>query len=112
MIKQIHGLKPLVAALHRVQRQLPAWEIAKRLRLGKAVVGQAVCQACFGLVPFPCHLLLATLEKMLMAQLSLPSNKANSLMFTVLNPNAHQIYIAAEYGTAVDRVGDFLAFTL
>lgn len=49
---------------------------------------------------------------MLMAQLSLPSNKANSLMFGVLNPNAYHIYIAAEYVTTVDRVGWGVRFPL
>lgn len=33
-------------------------------------------------------------------------------MFGVLNPNAHHIYIAAEYVTTVDRVRGFLAFPL
>lgn len=105
MIEQIRGLNPSVDALRRVRKQLPAREIAECLRPGKAVVGQAVCQACLRLVPLPCHLLVATLEKMLMARLSLPSNKANSLMFAVLNPKAHHVYVAAEYGTTVDRVG-------
>lgn len=110
MTKNICGLKPLVADLHQVQRQLPAQAITKHSWLGKAVVGQAVCQACLSLVPFPCHLLLA-IKKMLMAQLSLPGNRVSSLMFAVCHPNARHIYIAAEYGTTVDRVG-FLAFPL
>ena len=101
-----------MAALPQVERQLPAWEITLHLRLGKAVVGHAVCQACLSLVPFPCHLLLATVEKVRMAQLSLSSNKANSLLFAVLNPNAHHICIAAEHVTAVSGVGFFFFFSL
>lgn len=100
---QTCGLKALVAALQWVQRHFQlgkppstfGWD---RLRWDRL--------ACLPLVPFSCHPLLATLGKMPMARLSLPRSRADAFVF-VLDPNAHHVSVAAEYGATVGRVGVF-----